>query len=94
MAMEPIETDTVFRYIAANVQRLRVRRGLTQDELAAAADVSLTLLHRLERAKTNVSVAALVAIANALGVTPAALFRPAAMPATTRGRPRKHPSGA
>ncbi|WP_437808116.1 helix-turn-helix domain-containing protein [Sorangium sp. So ce1078] len=91
--MEPIETDTVFRYIAANVQRLRVSRGLTQDELAAAADVSLTLLHRLERAKTNVSVAALVAIANALGVTPAALFRPAAMQETTRGRPRKRPAG-
>ncbi|WP_437659053.1 helix-turn-helix domain-containing protein [Sorangium sp. So ce1182] len=92
--MEPIETDTVFRYIAANVQRLRVRRGLTQDELAAAADVSPGLLHRLERAKTNVSVAALVAIANALGVTPATLFRPAAMPETTRGRPRKRPADA
>ncbi|WP_437617256.1 helix-turn-helix transcriptional regulator [Sorangium sp. So ce834] len=92
--MEPIETDTVFRYIAANVQRLRVRRGLTQDELAAVAKVSPGLLHRLERAKTKVSVAALVAIANALGVTPAALFRPAAMPEMTRGRPRKRPAGA
>ncbi|WP_437748084.1 helix-turn-helix domain-containing protein [Sorangium sp. So ce1504] len=62
--------------------------------MTVATDVSAGLLIRFECGKNNVSAVALVAIANALGVTPAALFRPDAMPKTTRERPSMRPAVA
>ena len=76
-------------YIGANVRRLRRKRGMTQEELAEAAELDLTFVQRIELAKTNLGVAALVTIADALEVPPGALFRKAALPEVKRGRPRK-----
>jgi len=80
---------TVIEYIAANVRRLRVRRGFTQEGLAEAADIDLTYLQRIERGTANPSVRMLVAISNVLEVPPSRLFRKATMPPRRPGRPRK-----
>ncbi|WP_437911395.1 helix-turn-helix transcriptional regulator [Sorangium sp. So ce302] len=86
--MERDHADVVLEYIGANVHRLRVRLGLSQEALAEAADISTGFLQRVERGKTNVGVVVLVRLADALGVEPGVLLRRAVLPEVTRGRPR------
>jgi transcriptional regulator with XRE-family HTH domain len=74
-------------YIAANVRRARARLGMTQERLAEAAELDLRFLQRVERGTANPSAVTLVALADALGVTPGALFKKAALPEVRRGRP-------
>ncbi|WP_438028239.1 helix-turn-helix domain-containing protein [Sorangium sp. So ce233] len=82
----------VMGYIGANVHQFRVRRRMTQDELAKAAGVSRAFLHRVERGKSSIGLASIVALADALGVPPWKLLRPAIMPEAKRGRPRGAPA--
>lgn len=77
--------------IAANVRRTRLRRGLTQEALAESAGQDLSYLQRVERGATNLSVGVLLALANALDVTPGLLVRTAHLPPVKRGRPPKRP---
>lgn len=86
----------MFDYIGANVYRARLRNGWTQEKLAEAADLDLRFLQRVERGKTNLSVVVVVALADALGVTPGSLFKKAVLPEVRRGRPpakRRPPAG-
>lgn len=61
--------------LGANVRRLRLERGLSQEELAFAADMKRSYLSDLERGTRNPSVRALERLADALGVEAAALVR-------------------
>jgi ribosome-binding protein aMBF1 (putative translation factor) len=79
----------VLRFIAANTRRWRLRRGLTQESLAERADLDLRFVQRIERGTTNLSVSALIALADALKVEPTALFREAKLTPARPGRPRK-----
>lgn len=81
--------ERVLEYIGANVHRLRVRRGMSQEALAEAANISPRFLQRVERGTTNLGVIVLVNLARALEVPPAALFRRAVLPEAKTGRPRK-----
>ncbi|MDC0742605.1 helix-turn-helix transcriptional regulator [Polyangium sp. rjm3] len=71
------------------MRRLRLSRGLTQEQLAEAAELDLRFLQRVERGQTNVGVAVVVALADALAVAPGVLFRKARLPEAKPGRPRK-----
>ena len=77
----------VLTSIAANVRRLRLRRGLSQAQLAERADLELRQLQRIEQAVTNFGVVTLVRLAEALGVRPGALLRRAPLAAARKGRP-------
>jgi ribosome-binding protein aMBF1 (putative translation factor) len=79
----------LMHYVAANVRRLRLRAGLTQDGLAERANMETTYVARVEAAKINLSIGMLGQLADALGVPPGRLFRPATMHEITRGRPKK-----
>lgn len=85
--MPSARAQELFAYIGANVYRARVRAGLTQEQLAEAAELDLRFLQRVERGKTNLSVAVVVALADALGVAPGSLFKKARLPEVQRGRP-------
>lgn len=61
--------------IGLNVQRLRRGKELSQEELAARADVHQTYLSGVERGKRNASVLVLERIAKALGVDVAELLK-------------------
>lgn len=61
--------------VAANVRRLRVERGLTQEQLAHDAEIDLTYLGGIERGRRNPSVIVLGRIADSLGVHPTELLR-------------------
>jgi transcriptional regulator with XRE-family HTH domain len=75
--------------IAANVRTHRRQRNLTQDELSKRADLDLRFVQRVERARTNLSVAVLLALADALKVDPTVLFKKAKMEPSKPGRPKK-----
>jgi transcriptional regulator with XRE-family HTH domain len=87
--MPDARLDEVLRSIGANVRRIREKRGMTQQELADAAEIALRFLQKVEHAQTNVGVAVLVRLADVLGVRPGVLFRQRELPPVKRGRPRK-----
>ena len=64
--------------LAANMRRLRARRGWSQETLAEKAGLHRTYIGGIERAERNVGVDNVEAIAGALGVAPHELLRPAA----------------
>jgi transcriptional regulator with XRE-family HTH domain len=61
--------------VGLNVQRLRRDKGLSQEELAARAEVHQTYLSGVERGKRNASVLVLARIAKALSVDIEEIFR-------------------
>jgi transcriptional regulator with XRE-family HTH domain len=78
---------------AANVKRLRERRGLTQLELSERVDCELRFMQRIETGRVNPSLTTVVAFARALDVRPGLLFRIAKLPVRRSGRPRRRRPG-
>jgi ribosome-binding protein aMBF1 (putative translation factor) len=60
---------------AANLRRARARAAMSQEALAAAADMHRTAVSRLETRERAPEFRTLVRLARALGVTPASLLR-------------------
>lgn len=68
MARDPL------RRLGANVRDLRHARGMTQEQLAHAADLSLSDVGRIERAERDPGVRVLVRLARGLDVPLARLL--------------------
>ncbi len=51
------------------IRKARLKQGLTQEDLALAADVDRGYLGRVERGDNNVALLTLLKIAQALGVS-------------------------
>lgn len=51
------------------VRRLRIARGMSQEQLAEAADIHRTYIGDVERGKRNIAIVNMQKIAAALGVT-------------------------
>lgn len=62
--------------MAVNMRRLRHEQDLTQEELAARAELSMRYVGSIERARVAASVSVLGRLAIALGVDPCDLIRP------------------
>jgi transcriptional regulator with XRE-family HTH domain len=60
--------------VGRNVRRLRVQKGLTQEELAFEAKIDLTYVGGIERGRRNPSLMVMARIANALSVPLAKLL--------------------
>ncbi|MGN0785568.1 MAG: helix-turn-helix domain-containing protein [Candidatus Aphodomorpha sp.] len=63
--------------IGNKIKRLRLQRGLTQEELAARTELSKGFISQLERDITSPSIATLLDILEALGADVAAFFNEA-----------------
>lgn len=63
--------------MAVNLRRLRHEQKLTQEELAARAELSMRYVGAIERARVSASVTVLGKIADALEVDPCQLIHPA-----------------
>ena len=61
--------------MAINMRRLRHDRNLTQEELAARAEVSMRYVGSIERARVAASVSVLGKLARALDVDPCELIK-------------------
>jgi len=59
--------------VGGNVRRLRLVRGLTQEQLAFEAKIDLTYVGGIERGVRNPSLLVMVRVAAALAVEPSAL---------------------
>lgn len=60
--------------VGENVRRLRLSRGLTQEQLAFEAKIDLTYVGGIERGRRNPSLLVMARIASALGVPPTDLL--------------------
>ena len=62
--------------IGRNVRRLRLAKGLTQEELSERCDFDQRYISQLENGLRNLTVLSLYELAQALGTTPVALITP------------------
>lgn len=62
--------------LGKNVRRMRLARGLTQEELAVDAGIDLTYLGGIERGKRNPSLLVMARIAEALSAKLTDLLKP------------------
>lgn len=76
--------------MAWNLRRLRVKRGLSQEALAADASVDRSYVGRLERGKENPTVSILERLATCLDAALIDFFKP---PARGELPPKPLPSG-
>ena len=74
-AAQPQHPPSATRRVAARVAELRHERGMTQETLAARADINRVTLARLERAEHPPNLDTLERLARALGVTIADLVQ-------------------
>lgn len=61
-------------WLGRNIRRGRMEKGWSQQTLAGEANLSLRYLAGVERGEENPSLETIIAIADALGTPPAALF--------------------
>ena len=81
--------DLLLESIAANIRRWRVKRGLTQENLAEGLAVDLRHVQRIERGSLDIRMTTLARIAAVLETTPGELVRKAKLAPPKRGRPKK-----
>jgi len=62
--------------IGRNVRRLRLEKGLTQEELSVRCDFDQRYISQIETGQRNITVLSLHEIAQALATTPVALITP------------------
>lgn len=61
---------------AANLRRVRMATGLSQEALADRAGLHRTYISSIERAQRNVSLENIFLLAGALGIEPSDLLKP------------------
>lgn len=66
--------------VGENIRRLRRAKGLSQEALAHESGMAMRYLAGIERGEENPSLAFLVRISTALGVTPGDLFDDRTLP--------------
>ncbi|MGE4422354.1 MAG: helix-turn-helix domain-containing protein [Pseudodesulfovibrio sp.] len=66
-ALSPDAAETL-KQLGANIKEARVRRGMTQVELATRASTSHAALGRLERGEPSVGIGILVQVLDVLGL--------------------------
>ena len=63
------------KMIGHNVQRYRMKRNLTQEELATQVNINASAITRIENGQRMMSIPTLTAVADALGVSCDSLLR-------------------
>ena len=69
------DTSVHLQGLARRIRALRERRGLTQEDFAARAGISVSFASLLERGERSPSYETLLQVAAALGLPPSELFR-------------------
>lgn len=69
-----MKTEDYIKYFGNHVRKLRLNKGISQQELALEANVSHSQISRIERGTVNTSVQNLLCISIALGIHPRELW--------------------
>lgn len=64
----PTQKCDAQRLFATNMRRIRREKGLTQEQVAEAADLHPNYISSVERGERNISICNIARIADALGV--------------------------
>lgn len=64
-----MKDDLLFK-IGQSVRYLRMKKGISQEELAFLADLNVNSISTLERGLNNIKIKTLYSIANALNIKP------------------------
>ena len=67
--------DLIINLFGENVRRLRLAKGLSQEDLAELADCHRNYIGYVERGERNISLTKIVNIASALGCSCQELFQ-------------------
>lgn len=67
-SMKKVQVSNTPPEVGATLQKIRLGRGLTLDDLSRAAGVSKSMLSQIEREKANPTIAVAWRLANALGI--------------------------
>jgi DNA-binding XRE family transcriptional regulator len=59
----------------ANLKKIRIKKGMSQEALAYEADLPINQVGRIERGEINTTISTVYALAQALEVTPADLMK-------------------
>lgn len=65
--------NPIARTFGQRVRALRMKRGISQEELADRCGVHRTYMGRIERGETNITLTNIHKVARGLGVSPALL---------------------
>ena len=89
LRVNPSAVQQQLKSIAANIRARRTKLGVTQEELSEATGLQYRYLQDVEHGRSNISIATLVRLAEALRVSAGYLLRKARLPKAKRGRPPK-----
>ncbi len=65
--------NPIARQFGQRVRSLRIKKGVSQEELADHCGVHRTYMGRIERGETNITLTNIHKVARGLGVSPASL---------------------
>ncbi len=66
---------SIAKRLGARIQKLRMEKGLSQEELAFEADLHRTYISHIERGSRNITVLGLCKIAKGLKITPSEILK-------------------
>lgn len=84
--------DPVLGVLASRLKAFRLAAGMTQEELADAAEIERTRVGKIERGQVNPSVLTVATLCHCLGISLASLFAEvniAKKPVSQGGTPRR-----
>ena len=64
-----LKNTKLLQSFGIRVRELRLKKGLSQEELAYASEIELSQIHRIESGKTNLTFYTLAAVASGLGIS-------------------------
>ena len=70
-----IITVTILKILGANLKRERIKRNLSQEELAEKAGLHRTYIGMIERAERNISLTTAEKLAKAINISVSSLFK-------------------
>ncbi|MHC5268851.1 helix-turn-helix domain-containing protein [Enterococcus sp. LJL98] len=71
-----MEIKDILNSIGSSIREIRLKRGITQQELADKADLSLPFINLIENNKRQLSLESLLKLLEALDVSPSEFFNP------------------
>ena len=67
--MHRVRDEKTIKAFGANLKKVRLRQGMTQEELANKADIAFSSVARIEAGKLNTTISTIARLAKTLNVS-------------------------